>query len=563
MVRAKVSNGSMKQIVHGRGSVLNIVIVILFLLVVMINNVHATKLVIFPSFYTSFQVRDRTLNNKIVMNGAMNVKDSYWEEVDVLLNYTSSNLTIYYHNGQVVHEDYEEANLFGKDMTQEQQKHKICVNELENGANVPSLHLIRAAVDQSQKFIISETNHTLVFDREVNICIRKGFEIYTSNFMGQTYVVCMNGKLPVKIIGRELLVTISHLAPEKLSDTLTQKTQEIVKSVCPAHARLQAMPFVNNAIEQPWFLSHADSCRYNWIRDPVICQDFEKHSLKSDVKKKTCIFLHGVGNEEEIAGPPTHEYTDYWGNVHEYTPQCSERWFIREETKLRGWDDKELQIAYCNLALINQTEEDNVIRDKVLFVHSMGNLILAGAILNGFCDLDLETSSWYEIGGPFFGSKAAKELETICLYMYNGEWVSHFSPRFVKWVATTGGYCVPGTNRSYHAYDTLDPGYPGIQQLIDVAYLRIKGAMCGESSFGLNSIYSAALLTLSMYVGFGDLNDGLVPWHSCQNGSSEFVQDYHSPFFLGMINHADETCRNGNGLWSLNRQPCSWYTDKL
>ncbi len=101
-----------------------------------------------------------------------------------------------------------------------------------------------------------------------------------------------------------------------------------------------------------------------------------------------------------------------------YTPQCSERWFIREETKLRGWDNADLQKSFCDILLMKHLPDkistDNVVKNTIIFAHSMGNLILGAAIKNGVCSLEKETVSWYNVMGPVKGSKAAIVLKDIC-----------------------------------------------------------------------------------------------------------------------------------------------------
>jgi hypothetical protein len=84
---------------------------------------------------------------------------------------------------------------------------------------------------------------------------------------------------------------------------------------------------------------------------------------------------------------------------------------------MRGSDNKEIQKAFCNAALIDQKNE-KVIKNKILFVHSMGNLILSAAIKNNFCDIDVNSTAWYMLQGPILGSEAAKYLINIC----NGNW---------------------------------------------------------------------------------------------------------------------------------------------
>lgn len=253
-----------------------------------------------------------------------------------------------------------------------------------------------------------------------------------------------------------------------------------------------------------------------------------------------------------------------------FTPQCKERWFIREETKMRGWDNADLQHSYCNLSLIYQAPEDRIIRNKIIFTHSMGNMVLAGAIMNKVCDVDTETTSWYDLAGPLKGSKAADGKQQLviyqmCIVLKDICAVNGSAPEVVqdlyRWIAQKGGYCMHNATVTYPAYQTLDPQYPGVSQLYDITYARIKGNMCGISGFGLVSKYSPLLEVLSAFFAYGVENDGLVPVPSC-GGDQQFSEHYYEKFYVAKINHADSTCRNGDAMFG-NTRPCSYYTDKV
>ena len=48
-----------------------------------------------------------------------------------------------------------------------------------------------------------------------------------------------------------------------------------------------------------------------------------------------------------------------------------------------------------------------------------GNLILAVGIKNGYCKLG-NITIWYDLSGPFKGSKEADSIEEICEKAYSG-----------------------------------------------------------------------------------------------------------------------------------------------
>ncbi|KAL9644146.1 hypothetical protein ABK040_005611 [Willaertia magna] len=305
----------------------------------------------------------------------------------------------------------------------------------------------------------------------------------------------------------------------------------------------------------------------------------KREQITTTTNKKVCVFLHGAGpNKVENA---THTFNDYWGHIEKYTPQCSERWFIRQNTRDNGWDSDELQRAYCKLSLINSSTNNNnnnnntLITNTIVFTHSMANLILPAAIHKGYCDFDLTTSSWYSITAPFNGSKAASFLNELCYQQAHHLAPTNEMQRIYDFITKVGDLCDGDKAVAYAS--SLLPGYcdqnknntNGIclgKELYEIVKKRMKGRMCGFSPFGLFTYYGIGLELLSEMVNYGELNDGLVPISSCAmdldivNG---FENVPNALIYHGDLNHADVTCRNGNSLTSATtKRPCDYYTDK-
>jgi len=182
-----------------------------------------------------------------------------------------------------------------------------------------------------------------------------------------------------------------------------------------------------------------------------------------------------------------------------------------------------------------------LIVDKIVFSHSMSNNILASAIKYGYCDFD-STSSWYDVSGPLHGSQASNFLENIC----------QINDSVLQWVVDDFGLC-NDHNETASNWE-LRPSYPGLVGLSDIMTKRIKGALCGNSAFGMLTEYSVPLWTLAELVQYNETNDGLVPLSSCAI-TGEFSSSPLDPFYLGAFNHADTTCRNGG-------DPCQWYAHR-
>ena len=134
------------------------------------------------------------------------------------------------------------------------------------------------------------------------------------------------------------------------------------------------------------------------------------------------------------------------------------------------------------------------------------------------------------------------------------------SPDVEKMIASKGGYC--NKDLPYPAYDTLHPNYKGIDELENVAQTFVTGQMCGTSSYGLTSMYSAPLELFSKVVGYGENNDGLVGYSSCALNSENFTSDFRSQFYSVEANHVDGTCRTGDA-WFGSAKPCSFYVGKM
>jgi len=275
-----------------------------------------------------------------------------------------------------------------------------------------------------------------------------------------------------------------------------------------------------------------------------------------DGEQWDCVLLHGAG--EEVNGPVTSTFPEYWGDVEKSLPQCRSIAFNHADTKNNPWDDPVLLQSYCDAAVDGNGPHsgETVIKNKLLFTHSMSNLILAEAIKRGVCSIDKATTAWYMANGPMKGSKAADTITKICSDPGMLE-----AP--VRWIVNEAGYC-EGYNVSA-SYWSLRPDYGDFQSLFDIAKEQADGGMCGISPYGISSKYSAAFETISHVVAYGEDNDGMVPISSCQffDTSECTTSDCSDPtanFYIANINHADGTGRDGDGR--KLKAPCTWYSTK-
>lgn len=108
---------------------------------------------------------------------------------------------------------------------------------------------------------------------------------------------------------------------------------------------------------------------------------------------------------------PSNNPTLYWRNIGEFTPQCASKKFSQIDTLRRGWTDPSLQQDFCEIVTGNRTGGEA--QNKLIFAHSMANLVLGAAIKNNYCKLG-NTAYWYNIQGPNQGSQIVGVLEQAC-----------------------------------------------------------------------------------------------------------------------------------------------------
>ncbi|KAL3846465.1 hypothetical protein ACJMK2_017452 [Sinanodonta woodiana] len=293
--------------------------------------------------------------------------------------------------------------------------------------------------------------------------------------------------------------------------------------------------------------------------------NLETASRKPRYQVKDCLFVHGSGQSpftEPVTGYEIlSEFESYWGNISYYTPQCKTRQFIRMNTIVHGWDNSTLHDQLCEFAAGKQT----IVSNKIIFSHSMGNLIIAAALYRKVCSFNTTSTEWYSIEGPWRGSRAANHIGRLCkiLYEFPRKWI-------IKLKLDT--YCMNGSKIPNTAYTSMKTDYmspTGITytDLIDVAKGLVKGVMCGDSPTGLGKrwIFSVCLELVQQIVQDGKLSDGLVALDDCSAVGRTFQDTFESPYYRGSFNHLEGTCIYGDASWTGFRDlkklyPCKWIS---
>ena len=298
----------------------------------------------------------------------------------------------------------------------------------------------------------------------------------------------------------------------------------------------------------------------------------------------TCVFVHGAGNSlatDPALGTITSEFWSYWGRLHEViggeNGPCQVLTFMHLDTLHAGWQDAELQESFCAQLEITgggaRTSRGNATTHSpvnsssarvALFSHSLGNLIVAGALNADRCLLP-PGATWYAIAAPWAGTKAADELPRIC----SGS--ERVVGGLVKALARNQGFCEGPEEEGTpsRGFASLQTESDHLQAVSARWQWRVNGSLCGTAAFGLwaaegGGADSYELQALADLVQFGDANDGAVPLATCHPfGTMAVPGEPENAHYTAAVNHYDLTCRHGDGWilpWrSADRQPCQWY----
>ncbi|KAJ8576872.1 hypothetical protein ON010_g2338 [Phytophthora cinnamomi] len=275
---------------------------------------------------------------------------------------------------------------------------------------------------------------------------------------------------------------------------------------------------------------------------------------------RPCIFLHGLGNPNEL---PTLQDTPRmtkrkFGDVHGHAPCCSEIKYAVINTNYAGWRNDTLQQKFCDFSLeMSETSdvEAGIIDNTIVVTHSMGGLVMAGALAKGKCRFS-KTTSWVALSAPMTGSMASDYLMGICeadgniatdLFEVVGQCPM---PKSRKSTIYQGGkYSTPSIDAAYVA---AQEAYRG----------NVSAAMCSNSFMGLFSGYQVGCILAGTIVPHkSKKNDGLVEFQSCLGGLDEslFGTHYYDRYYKPQLNHADTAFLNGDGLLKDSQKPLKWF----
>ncbi|OWY90653.1 LOW QUALITY PROTEIN: hypothetical protein PHMEG_00041130 [Phytophthora megakarya] len=261
-----------------------------------------------------------------------------------------------------------------------------------------------------------------------------------------------------------------------------------------------------------------------------------------------------MGVEEEL--PENQDnFTDYWGeHLVDRAPCCSSIKFAHLDTANNSWTSTKQQQKVCDRALaVSDTSTESTITDTIVVTHSMGNLMLAGAIANGLCNLD-SSSTWVGLAAPMKGSMASDFVQESCAGETNIVWekIGNITGRCPASTALKSLAYQGGNNTS----DELDAAYTAAQEVYEK---NVYAAMCSKWYSGIPSKYQAQFWALGVMVPHqSSKNDGMnfkVALSDSPNRSLKILGN----FYKTRLNHYDMEFLSGDSLLNGDKMPVKWF----
>jgi hypothetical protein len=375
--------------------------------------------------------------------------------------------------------------------------------------------------------------------------------LFKTTFAGSQYVLCAAGSDGFTLYGSDLDISVDYLAnPVPLTaptlDATAALTCETVISATTVTSETTAALLTGTAI--------SESTRRALKAEADATVAASTCSCKSTARP--CIFFHGLGSETETGLQTT---SDYFGDISGSAPCCSSIKYAVLNTVDYAWTSTTLQQKVCNYAISmssTSSASTKTIANTIIVTHSMGGLMMGGAIANGLCKL-ASTSSWVSLSAPMTGSMGSDYLQDACSGVSNG---------FITAVANLIGECPANTATVSLAYQsesystsTLNAAYTAAQTAFRT---YVSAAMCSNDYSGLLSTDQVVYkLAGSVIPHKSSQNDGIVEYQSCAGGlaTSKFGSTYSSTFYVTGLNHADTAFLHGDALIKDSQKPVKWF----
>ncbi|KAG7387363.1 hypothetical protein PHYPSEUDO_014387 [Phytophthora pseudosyringae] len=311
------------------------------------------------------------------------------------------------------------------------------------------------------------------------------------------FILCRGGVSDLTMYGADMNIAVDYLnqqvsivKPAEESDTLSEcKTSVPVSLVTPVGKSLLTERSSSSS-EKRKLKAEFDFTFWSDDSDEA-SQASSDHSGERDPghqfcscksAQRACIFIHGMGiDKEEPANVDSFSY--YWGNLTDHAPCCSSIKYAVLDTVNNSWTNDTQQYKVCDRALaVSETSTVTVVKDTIIVTHSMGNLMLAGAIASGKCSLD-STTSWVGLAGPMKGSMGSDFVQASCAGETN---------TLLEQVAEITGKCPPSTALMSLAYQgerfsstEHNAAYTAAQEAYTT---NVTALMCSAGYSGVHSL---------------------------------------------------------------------------
>jgi hypothetical protein len=411
--------------------------------------------------------------------------------------------------------------------------------------SVPPIHGILDAINNAK--VISSVN------TKQEVACAPGSNKLKLVFAGEDYILCRAADFEdgFKIIGSDLNVDV-HYLEETIQIAKPNVTQEELSKCGKVDDSASITPSTINILSG----SNANDW-YNAILNEPEEMDLMDSTCGCKGEKKACIFVHGMGVKEELGMQDSFKY---FGDPKNSLPCCSSVKFGVFNTVENSWTDENLQKKVCEVVLgmsERSNKETKSIEDTVVITHSMGNLILSGAIVNGKCSL-ASSSKWVSLSGPMKGSMGPDFQMDVC----NG---GNVGAEVLKAIVGVFGACPSSKanrNMVYQGGDQCSQTLSDQYVLAQQAHKKYATAvMCSDTYNGLASTDQLTLVLGGTILPHKSKeNDGAVEFNSCRSlfDSNIFQSDFLSPFYRARVNHLDTTFRHGDGWFGRDRKPLKW-----
>jgi hypothetical protein len=403
------------------------------------------------------------------------------------------------------------------------------VNDIVKGLS----HAVRVSSDQGDTAECpeGESLHTTVNGLDFEVCALGplGFTMHGSDM-----------DITVEILRSRVDVEIPVMEPELERNCMKTASSTAVTSIARALLTGRPLPDGGRKLKAAFDFSF---------------QGFS--SCECSSTPRPCVFIHGMGVEEEM---PTNvdNFTEYWGeHLVDHAPRCSSMQFTHLDTVSNTWTSAAQQEKVCDRALaVSETSTDSVIVDTIVVTHSMGNLMLAGAIANERCSLD-SSSTWIGLAAPMKGSMASDFVQDSCSGETNAVWekIGNVTGRCPASPALKSLAC---EGESYST-SNLNAAYNAAQR---VYRENVYAVMCSKYYSGILSTYQVEFWALGTLVPHkSDENDGMVEFESCAAGipDSQFGESARDRFYKTNLNHYDMEFLSGDAVLNGQKMPLKWF----